>query len=100
VFPEGTRSKDCRIGRFHQGAFYLSEQLGIDVLPMILYGPGKVLPKKTYTLHQSPMYIQVDRPFTRESLSEMGNVRQQASFVRRYYQSAYASITNKIEQDV
>lgn len=46
VFPEGTRSKDCRIGRFHQGAFYLAEQLGIPILPMCLYGPGKYYPRK------------------------------------------------------
>ncbi len=100
VYPEGTRSRDCRIGRFHKGAFYLSEQLGIDILPMIVYGTGKVLPKKVYTLHQSPMYIQVDSPITREALRQMGDVRQQASCVRRRYQEEYASICNKIEQDV
>ena len=31
VFPEGTRSPDCRIGRFHRGAFYLAEQLHLDL---------------------------------------------------------------------
>lgn len=41
IFPEGTRSKDCSIGRFHQGAFYVSEQLGIDILPMCLYEQGR-----------------------------------------------------------
>lgn len=100
VFPEGTRSKDCVIGRFHQGAFYLSEQLRIDILPMILYGPGKVLPKKNYILHQSPIYIQVDSPITHEMLAQIGDIRQQASFIRKRYQKEYLSITNKIEQDV
>lgn len=49
LYPEGTRSKDCRIGRFHQGAFYLAEQLGIEILPMYLYGSGKILPKNPIT---------------------------------------------------
>lgn len=100
VFPEGTRSKDCKIGRFHQGAFYLSEQLGIDILPMILYGPGKVLPKKTYILNQSPIYIQVGSPIIREKLVQMGDIMQQASYIRKLYRRNYESITNKIEQDV
>ena len=31
VFPEGTRSADGRPHRFHQGAFYLSASLGVEV---------------------------------------------------------------------
>jgi 1-acyl-sn-glycerol-3-phosphate acyltransferase len=100
VFPEGTRSKDCKIGRFHQGAFYLSQQLGIDILPMCLYGPGKVLPKKTYTLRKSPIYIQVDSPVTQAELQAMGDTKAQASQMRKRYQEEYSRITNRIEQDV
>ena len=100
VFPEGTRSKDCKIGRFHQGAFYLSEQLRVDILPMCLYGPGKVLPKKTYTLRKSPIYIQVDNPVTQAELQAMGDTKAQASAMRKRYQEVYSQITNCIEQDV
>ena len=100
IFPEGTRSKDCQIGRFHQGAFYLSQQLGIDILPMCLYGPGKVLPKKTYTLRKSPIYIQVDSPITRAELEQIGNLKQQTSWMRKRYLKEYEDITNRIEQNV
>jgi 1-acyl-sn-glycerol-3-phosphate acyltransferase len=40
VFPEGTRSADGKIGRFHKGAFYLAEKLKLDILPVVLYGNG------------------------------------------------------------
>ena len=100
VFPEGTRSKDCCIGRFHQGAFYLAEQLGIPILPMCLYGPGKVLPKKTYSLNKSPIYIQVDSPISLSTLKEVGDYKAQASWMRKRYIQEYQDITNKIEQDV
>lgn len=45
IFPEGTRSADGRIGRFHKGAFMLAESLKLDILPILLYGTGDVIPK-------------------------------------------------------
>ncbi len=100
VYPEGTRSKDCRIGRFHQGAFYLADQLGVDILPMCLYGPGKVLPKRTYLLNKSPIQIRVDKVVTRSELSQIGDYARQASWMRKRYQAIYLQMTNEIEQYV
>ncbi|MBD1420826.1 1-acyl-sn-glycerol-3-phosphate acyltransferase [Sphingobacterium chuzhouense] len=45
VFPEGTRSYENVVKRFHKGAFYLAEQLQLDILPIYLLGNGDVLPK-------------------------------------------------------
>ena len=100
VFPEGTRSKDCKIGRFHQGAFYIAQKLGVEILPMYLYGTGKVLPKKTYVLQKSPIYIEVDKPLTRSELDAIGNEMQQASYMRKIYIEKYSQICNEIEQNV
>ncbi len=100
VFPEGTRSKDCRIGRFHKGAFWLSGKLGIPLLPVCLYGPGKVLPKGACILHKSPIYIKVYSPVSRDRLQQAGDYRQQASWMRRRYQEEYEAIADRIEQDV
>ncbi len=46
IFPEGTRSVDGSIKRFHKGAFYLAEQLKMDILPIVLYGNGMVISKQ------------------------------------------------------
>lgn len=46
IFPEGTRSYDENILRFHKGAFYLSEKLKLDILPVAIYGAGLVLSKQ------------------------------------------------------
>ncbi|MCQ2226962.1 MAG: MMPL family transporter [Bacteroidales bacterium] len=45
VFPEGTRSVDGQIHRFHNGAFFLAEQLGLDISPMVIFGNGMVASK-------------------------------------------------------
>jgi len=50
IFPEGTRSPDTRVQRFHQGAFYLARELGIDILPVIIHGSGPIFPKGEYFL--------------------------------------------------
>ena len=100
VYPEGTRSKDCKIGRFHQGAFYIAEQLGLDITPMYLYGPGRILPKKTYHLQKGPIYIEVNDPLTQAELKKMGDIREQASLMRKQYIHKYEQIANQIEQNV
>lgn len=46
IFPEGTRSADCSILRFHKGAFYLANLLKLDILPIIIYGAGQISAKK------------------------------------------------------
>ncbi len=100
VFPEGTRSKDCRIGRFHQGAFYIAEQLGVDVIPMCLYGPGKILPKGTYHLRKGPIRIEVGCPVTQRELQAMGSTLMQASVMRKRCIEKYEQMCNQMEQHV
>lgn len=45
VFPEGTRSADGEIRRFHNGAFYIAGKTGADIVPVIFYGHWMALPK-------------------------------------------------------
>lgn len=45
VFPEGHRSHSTLVGRFHKGAWYLSNELGLDILPVIIQGTRYTLGK-------------------------------------------------------
>ena len=101
VYPEGTRSPDCTITRFHQGAFYLAQQLNTDILPLVLYGAGKALPKKKKLLHKWPIRIEIDKRISPEELQTFGDTtREQASYMRKYYKKRYTEMANRIEQDV
>lgn len=51
VFPEGSRSADRKIKRFHKGAFYLADKLELDIIPVLIYGTGLVSSKS------QPIYI-------------------------------------------
>lgn len=48
-FPEGTRSKDGRIGRFKPGAFILAKNTGVDIQPVAITNTTKALPKYSLT---------------------------------------------------
>src|SRR5574344_170512 len=100
VYPEGTRSTDCSIGRFHQGAFYLAQQLNLDILPMYLYGAGKVLPKKKHSLLAGLIHINVSKRITIKQLNEIGNLRTQAVYIRNVYIQKYKDLCNSFEQNV
>lgn len=101
IYPEGTRSMDCSIGRFHKGAFHLAHTLGVDVLPLVLYGSGKALPKKGRKLVKWPIHLEIDRRISPSELETYGEtLRQQASYMRQYYRKRYEETANRIEQDV
>ncbi|WP_027419519.1 trifunctional MMPL family transporter/lysophospholipid acyltransferase/class I SAM-dependent methyltransferase [Crocinitomix catalasitica] len=50
IFPEGTRSKDKKIGRFHKGAFYIAQELKLDITPVLLHGFNDTMRKNDFIL--------------------------------------------------
>jgi 1-acyl-sn-glycerol-3-phosphate acyltransferase len=85
IFPEGTRSEDCKIKLFQRGAFYLAEQLKLDILPVFIKGFGKVLPKKSYYLHPGKMSLEVKSRICRDQLTAEENYRELSKRIRRQY---------------
>ncbi|MBO4263764.1 MAG: glycosyltransferase [Bacteroidales bacterium] len=99
VYPESTRSQDGRIGRFHQGAFYLAERLGLDVLPLVLYGTYHALPKHGRWLRRYPIRLEIAHRVPRETRLQYGeDFRSQASGMRKYYVARYAEIADQVER--
>jgi uncharacterized protein len=97
VFPEGTRSEDCRILRFHKGAFYLAEQLGIDILPIFIHGVGHVLPKKDFMLRSGSIHVEVDRRISLHEPAFGDGYRERTKKIHRYYINHYAEICKRLE---
>lgn len=92
VFPEGSRSEDCRIKRFHKGAFYLSETLKLDIVPVFLYGAGLVLPKKIYYLKKGKVCVEVRNPIKWDDMSMGENFKKRTRAYERYYKSEFKKI--------
>ncbi|KAL3362608.1 hypothetical protein AABB24_012094 [Solanum stoloniferum] len=43
-FPEGTRSKDGKLGPFKKGAFSVAAKTGVPVVPITISGTGRIMP--------------------------------------------------------
>jgi 1-acyl-sn-glycerol-3-phosphate acyltransferase len=98
IYPESTRSLDGSIGRFHQGAFYLADVLGVDILPTVIYGAGRALPKHGRILRRWPIHLEMDERISLETLKEKGETyKSQASWLRKYYKERYTQIADKVD---
>jgi 1-acyl-sn-glycerol-3-phosphate acyltransferase len=124
VFPEGTRSPDCKIGRFHKGAFYLAQKFGLDILPVIIHGVGHVFPKQEFMMRkgrvdvvvcerQNPASCHFDKmqnsPNRQRITGYMPDGSQEArnegslslleiaKKFRKFYEKRYSEITKKVE---
>lgn len=58
IFPEGTRSTDGEIHRFHKGAFLLSKELNVPIQPLLLIGIHEVNPKNDIMINRGQIIIQ------------------------------------------
>ncbi len=50
MFPEGTRSPDGQLRAFKPGAFSLALKTGAPILPIVIEGTAKALPKRGFVL--------------------------------------------------
>jgi 1-acyl-sn-glycerol-3-phosphate acyltransferase len=62
-FPEGTRSRSGRLGRFNRGAFEVAIQEQVPILPMIIDGTQTCLPKTSWKFSEkSKIHLKVLDP--------------------------------------
>ena len=95
VFPEGTRSEDCRILRFHKGAFYLAQELGLDIVPVCLNGVGHALPKKELMLRKGHISVTIGKRVAAGDLSWGADSRARTQAFHKYYLDWYQELESK-----
>lgn len=96
VFPEGTRSADCSILRFHQGAFLLAKELEMDIVPMTIHGAGHYLPKKDFMFRKATITLRIMErvPF---NTNESATLLKRASRYRKLIKQEYDDIARRVE---
>ena len=81
IFPEGTRSIDGNIRPFKKGGFVLAVDSGVPIVPVILHGTWKIMPKNQFFIEPGHVVVEIKRPiessdYTRETKDLlMGKIR-------------------------
>ena len=96
VFPEGTRTPDGEIGRFHKGAFTLAKALELDVLPVFIHGLYDVLPKYDFMLRKGSVTLETGKRITFDSIKGLSD-RAVTSMMHSFYIKHYAEMRRQLE---
>jgi 1-acyl-sn-glycerol-3-phosphate acyltransferase len=97
VFPEGTRSYDDSIKRFHKGAFYIAEKLQVDIVPLLLHGINYTMQKGDWLLKDGTTSIHVYPRIKPDDTSFGKNYTERAKNIGRWFRSEFAQIKAKNE---
>jgi 1-acyl-sn-glycerol-3-phosphate acyltransferase len=69
IFPEGTRTLDGKINRFHRGFIYVLKASKLDILPVTLNGFYSLKPKNRFYINfSSRIHVVIHKPFKNEDL--------------------------------
>jgi 1-acyl-sn-glycerol-3-phosphate acyltransferase len=59
IFPEGTRSASSEMLRFHKGAFYAAQELGLPIQAIAITGLDYMIPKNDLIIKPGPVHYNV-----------------------------------------
>ena len=93
IFPEGTRTYNGKMKRFHKGAFYLAETLQLDILPILLYGNNKIIAKaQPFNIRKGIIYTEILPRIPADDLSSGTTYQERTKRISAYMKEGYARI--------
>ena len=98
IFPEGTRSADLEVHRFHKGAFYIAEKLHLDVVPISIHGAGIVLNKKAWLINSGDINIEVFKRVDADDASFGSDYHARTKAFRAFIATKYACQRQRYEK--
>jgi len=64
IFPEGTRSNTNKVQPFKKGGFFLAVDSGVPIIPIIIHGTGRIMPKKKMLIKPGNVTLEIEKPIT------------------------------------
>ena len=96
IYPEGTRSADGRIQRFHKGAFEIARLLQLDILPIVEASPCRIIPKGSFIMRRGTLRLQYGQRVTPDELARLGDTTAVTKWFRNYYKEEYAKLEDQL----
>ena len=97
AFPEGARSTSNKIGRFHKGAFYLAEQLGLDILPILIHGGSEVSPKGSFIIHDGSITVEILPRISPDDFRFPKTYSKRSKQIGQYFRTEFRKLRSQIE---
>lgn len=97
VFPEGTRSEDNVIKRFHKGAFYLAEQLQLDIIPVFIHGYSEALPKGDFVINGGNTTVTILDRILNDDTSFGSNASERTKKISSFFKLQYKKLRLDLE---
>ncbi len=97
IFPEGTRSKNNQMNRFHKGAFYLAEHFNLDILPVLVHGNSEVLPKGDFIIYDGSITVKILDRITPDDKSFGVDYTERTKKISAFFKAAFNSLRKEIE---
>jgi len=99
AFPEGSRTFNNKMKRFHKGAFYLAEKLNIPITPILIHGNSEVLPKGDFVIHDGKITLKCLPQIQPDSEVFGVGYREQSKSISAYFRKEYQELKDRIEQE-
>jgi uncharacterized protein len=97
IFPEGTRRPDGIITRFHKGAFFLAEKLGLDIQPIVVHGTSMTLTKDDLMLKNTPTTIKYLPRISAGDHTFGEGYTERSKLVARHMRKEYDTLKSEVE---
>ena len=97
VFPEGTRSVDNSIKRFHKGAFYLAEELRLDIVPVVIHGYSEVLPKGDFLINGGATTVEILEKISPDDKTFGNNLGERTKTISQLFKTHHRAMRTQLE---
>ncbi|MFH0865733.1 MAG: 1-acyl-sn-glycerol-3-phosphate acyltransferase [Bacteroidota bacterium] len=95
IFPEGSRSEDTKITRFHKGAFVVAEQLNLEIVPIIIHGVGDCMNKGENFLKSGTITMKIYGRIKPSDTSYGNDYSERAKSILKFYRSEYVKMVEE-----
>ena len=97
VFPEGKRMFSNKLGRFHKGAFFLAEELNLDVLPLYIHGNSEVLPKGDFIIYDGAITVKVGDRIAIDDPVLGNSVKEKTKIISKIFKNDFQKFREEVE---
>jgi 1-acyl-sn-glycerol-3-phosphate acyltransferase len=81
IFPEGSRTKTGKMGKFKKGAYQMALDLKLPIVPITINGSYEVMPIHSYFINPHKMELLIHDPIPTQQI-DLDNIRDAAIKIR------------------